>query len=573
MDITVAELAIAVGKQESYVRQHIQRGHLDHVKDGRNVFVTTESATLWAKDWGLTLNLPVLTFDSADPVSKRTARMAVLAWHPENGDAINLFTHVRHRREDALGPWAGTADDAWITESLPFAGDGNAGEVRLHLVDKAFDKCESHIGTIISEGVLKVNGDDILYALEDKPRRHWAYRDERGEYEPAISSPFSRHSAEVIEYWSFNEEGREIWLSAYANKEHELHPIMSKLRFELGRLSDRVGNLMISGAFDSVECHLSRSNQAIVLTVEDDNFAPSKYWADIWALHSGDTVLRRSIVVNQSETAIDLKSDEDRFGFALFRTCDGQCIDLMDSNRIMEINIANNFQIGPTIQINGRGKSPITTISPFNHQSMLTIKADKDSAELDRSIRREFLDRRVREDQTKTSREGNFARFEPDHFSEAVEYFLQMLHRHTYSSEPIYIADPYFMNRETETSEHELYWGIFDATVGRPLRILCGQDHNQVWWSNFPSVVTNHVAVRAYVKHNPAKGKDEPGFHDRYLITREGEFVITNSFNGWSKHGVTFVKLPYGVYAAQTDQLWAMHPGFSSSSIRVSEVK
>ena len=28
----------------------------------------------------------------------RSARMSVLTWHPKKGEALNLFTHIRHRR-------------------------------------------------------------------------------------------------------------------------------------------------------------------------------------------------------------------------------------------------------------------------------------------------------------------------------------------------------------------------------------------------------------------------------------------------------------------------------------------
>ena len=37
----------------------------------------------------------------------RTSRMSVLAWHPKEGRVCNLFTHIRHRRADGVGPWAG----------------------------------------------------------------------------------------------------------------------------------------------------------------------------------------------------------------------------------------------------------------------------------------------------------------------------------------------------------------------------------------------------------------------------------------------------------------------------------
>ena len=39
MSLTVADLALAIGKDENYVRQHIRRKNLAARKDGRRVFV------------------------------------------------------------------------------------------------------------------------------------------------------------------------------------------------------------------------------------------------------------------------------------------------------------------------------------------------------------------------------------------------------------------------------------------------------------------------------------------------------------------------------------------------------
>ena len=39
MSLTVADLALAIGKDENYVRQHIRRKNLEARKDGRRVFV------------------------------------------------------------------------------------------------------------------------------------------------------------------------------------------------------------------------------------------------------------------------------------------------------------------------------------------------------------------------------------------------------------------------------------------------------------------------------------------------------------------------------------------------------
>ena len=53
MVLTVAELALAVGRSENYIRQHIHRKHLTARKDGRSVFVALDEASRWARERGL----------------------------------------------------------------------------------------------------------------------------------------------------------------------------------------------------------------------------------------------------------------------------------------------------------------------------------------------------------------------------------------------------------------------------------------------------------------------------------------------------------------------------------------
>ena len=52
MGLTVAELALTIGKDENYVRQHIRRKNLAARKDGRRVFVEEAEAARWAKERG-----------------------------------------------------------------------------------------------------------------------------------------------------------------------------------------------------------------------------------------------------------------------------------------------------------------------------------------------------------------------------------------------------------------------------------------------------------------------------------------------------------------------------------------
>ena len=102
-----------------------------------------------------------------------------------------------------------------------------------------------------------------------------------------------------------------------------------------------------------------------MLTVESEVLTPGQYTAEVWACHGGDDVLRRMVPINEAETVLELHSDVDRAGFNLHRNRDGLCVDMLDANMIMEINIAMTFDGGPTVQLNDRKNSSITTLSPF----------------------------------------------------------------------------------------------------------------------------------------------------------------------------------------------------------------
>ena len=551
MNMTVAELAKAVKKPETYVRQHVRRGHIKTVKAGGNLFVTPEEVTRWAAERGFVIDAPSRPTYTVDRAVDRVARVTVLAWHPRDGQPVNLFTHIRHRRKDALGPWAKKPNETWSNQGFSTAEDDQSGTIQLHTLDTPLQQCEQLIASILDKREIEIAGQTIQYALEEIPRRHWAYRDERGQTEPSFVSPFSEHSAEVIEYWSLAGEPRELWLGLVASHQYDLQSPLAKLKFPLDRLSDRVGNFVISGALDWVRCDLSaRRNGSLVLTFDAD-LIPGEYTAEIWACHSGDDVLRRTIPINEIETVIDLRSDVDRIGFALFRNSDGLCVDLMDVHLMMRISIAMNLETGPTVQLRNRKNSSITTLSPYSHRSMMTIEADKDSFDLDQAIRREVLDRRARERETEARREQNLARFGPGEFDAAVEYFIDLLSRNTYAEEPIYLADRYFIDPKIGADVRALYLRIFAETNGRPLRILCTQQTPPTWWSGPFSDLAKGVEVKACLAPS-----NTPAFHDRYLVTHEKEILISNSFNNWNGHGVTLASLPYEVYRSEAVSLW-----------------
>ena len=170
-------------------------------------------------------------------------------------------------------------------------------------------------------------------------------------------------------------------------------------------------------------------------------------------------------------------------------------------------------------------------------------------------------------------REGNLERFGPDRFDDAVGFFIGLLHRNTYSTETIFLADPYFMAVGPGDPESQLYVRMFEATTGRPLQILCSPKkqarHAKPWWSSYPTSLTNHVTVRALF----AQSEHRTVFHDRYLITGDVEMLMSTSFSGWHKDGITFVSLPYGVYRAEAEKWWSLNPGMTSDGILVHEVK
>ena len=515
MHLTVSELARAVNKSETYVRQHIRRRHLAAQRDAGKVSVAPNEASRWARARGLPFVLPAHVTVSVEGVESRTARMTVLTWHPKVGGAFNLFTLIRHRRQDSLGPWASKPCEIWSSKVIPVSDASNLDEFRLHSLDAPLGHCQELVDHILAVSTLEINGQEILYSLSPLPRRHRAYRNLSTGLDHSVSSPFTNHSAELIEYWSFDAEPRKRWLEALEKAPTYIEARIAGLCFPLGMRPDRVGNLMISGAEDAIDCELlAFPNEMLLFKVDGSNLVLDEYTAAVWATHSGDNVLRRELSVMRNETAIELQSDVDHIGFAVYRNADGQCIDLMEVNLWMEFSIAMHNVSGPTLQLRERRGSLVTKTSPWNSRYMLNIDPDKNSIAQDAEIRRQVLERKIREREATARKEDNLARFSPDQFNEATEYFLNLLRQYTYSTDPIYLADPYFIFPTPETRDKKLYLDIFSTTKGRPLRILCGQHCGQgLWWSSYPSILASHVTVRGF-----STQKDRPAFHDRFLI-------------------------------------------------------
>ena len=579
MYFTIAELARAVNQTENFVRQHVNRKHLNVERDGRNVYVSHDEAIRWALERRLSLTLPAHVSIPSRNIESRVARMTILSWHPKDREPINLFTLVRHRRRETLGPWASDPDGTWTIETVTPDYADESEEFRLYRVEVSLEECQELIGDIMDEGKLEVAGLGINYSLERVPRRHWAYRDERSAPEHSFRSPFSEHSAEVTEYWSFVDVPRKRWMSIGESRGNKLEPLLSKLGFPLLNLRpDRIGNLVLAGAEDALYCDLSarRADNSLMLSVETVDGAdlqPDAYTASVWASHSGDDVLRYELPVTQSETAIDLQSEVDRIGFAIYRNADRQCIDYRDTHLIMGIQMELNVGSGSTVEVLDRKRSRVRRFSRPSSRSMVSIEPSENSATLDHQIRRAFLDRNSFRQAMDARREIDFGRFGPDQYQEASDFLTGLLYRHTNSDEPLYLSDPYFMSIGRGDTESELYLRIFEATSGGSLRILCSPKERsgpgKPWWSSYPAFLTSHVTVREIV------GPRGTGtaLHDRYVVAGSKEILISNSFTGWQKDGVTFVGLPYGVYRADAEKWWSLGPGMTPGGILIHEVK
>lgn len=564
MNLTVAELAHAVDKSETYIRQHIHREHLLVQKEGRNVSVALDEAVRWARERGLPFNPPTHASVTTGDMKDRTARMTVLTWQEPGAQPRNLFTLIRHRRQDALGPWTSEPDETWSKED-------HCHDFRLFSFDASLECCQALVDHILESGTLEIDGFEIQYALEPTPRRHWVYRDDRSLSEASVRSPFIKYSAEIIEYWSFKTEPHKRWLEIIESPQGKALSQLAHLGFPLDRRPDRIGNLMIAGAEDAITCNLvARRDRTLRFQVDGDELLPGVYRATVWASHSGDEVLRREVTVTLGQMVIELASDVDHIGFAIYRTVDGQCVDLMEAVPAKQINIITEIESSPVMHLHDRRGRLIHKVKSSGSISTIKVPSDNDSAELDKGIRQIWLDRQVHEREAAARKEGNFERFSPDEFDKAIRFFISLLRQDADLTGPIYLADPYFMGRLKGNEGTRLYLDMFAATTDRPLRILCTQRENsnaQPWWSNYPNQITAHVSVRAFRRHD-----DTPGFHDRYLITPRREFIITHSLNGWPKGGVTFAGLPYDIYRAEAVRLWSMGIGSSITDLFAHEI-
>lgn len=563
MNLTVSELATAVGQHENYVRQHIHRRHLKVRRKGRRVEVPLDQAVQWAATRGLSFVPPKRISMTALDQDERNARMTVLVWHPHKGKARNLFTLIRHRKKETMGPWSDGVDTTWKMQDL---GD----DLSLLSLDASYAKCREQVASVLASGVLRAHEKVIHYVLEELPRNHWAYRGYGHRPHTSIRSPFSMHSAAITEYWSFDDAPHKRWLSLSDPLAEGLRRALQRLGFPLDRCPERVGNLLVAEAQDAITCRLTaHHDQTLRLHIETRGGVPATYRATVWASHSGDEVLRREVAVTSGQATIEVGSQVDRVGFAVCRDFDGQYVDFVD-------NVPSVVAAQASLTEGQAQRRSSDSVARVPQQVRAARPEPPDSgrcpptATLDRGIRQQWLHRVSRQREAGARRDANLVRFGPGRFEESARHFLRLIERDSDQPGPIYLADPCFVGHTMGDDVAALLSDMCAAIQRKPLRILCAErepDDAPSWWSRYLRKIRANVTVRTFLNRSDERGC----FHDRYLITGRRETLITNSFNGWSRFGVTFVNLPYGVYRAEAEQLWALDPNASVSDVVVRE--
>ena len=574
MRLTVADLALAIGKDENYVRQHIRRKNLAAEKDGRRVYVEEAEAVRWAKERGLPITQAIRTPESDGEVSKRAARMTVLALQEPNGTSTNMFTLIRHRDHKSLGPWAENENLNWQRETTSVENADQAESLMLYRLDATLAKCQEIVKRILQTGVLDIEGSEIQYSIEQSPRHHWTYRNHTAIHQEVLVTPFARHSAEITEYWCFDSETQARWMAALKVAEEASRAMAKVLHFPLDQRPDRAGNLVIASAQDAIESEITANRgKNLILRVTGKSWTsppPGAYSATVWARHSGDKVAQCSMEITEPETVISCEADTDRVGYAIYRNSDGQCIDQYEAFLMKSIGI-DMVVAGPEVKMNIKtnGNSIKVGTSLGTRHETIRIEDNK-SEKIDQAIRTKHLSYRAWERDQSARKEGSLARFGPEQVEEAVAYFTNLIGQERSSEGPIYFADPHFMGEKPDDTEVKLLTAILAESKGRPLNILLGQLWKKGRKFGYPRPLAAKAAVKSFTSAGERGG---PAFHDRYLITPAGETLFTNSVNGWGNHGVTFNRLSHGVYRAEAEYLWSLTTGAVGNGVLAEEVE
>ena len=165
MEFTVTDLALATNRSESYIRQRISQCDLVARREGRRLYVAQAEAARWARENGLTFVPTIPNPTPTEDVRDRTARVTVLVWQGQGKKLVNLFTHIRHRRRDSLGPWAGDPDGIWSSEIVVIDDMPEPAEIWFYRLDASLEHCQGLIDSILDQGILEVDGVVIEYSF------------------------------------------------------------------------------------------------------------------------------------------------------------------------------------------------------------------------------------------------------------------------------------------------------------------------------------------------------------------------------------------------------------------------
>ncbi|MDE2940221.1 MAG: hypothetical protein OXR67_15095 [Chloroflexota bacterium] len=555
MSLTIGELASVVGKDENYVRQHVRRNLLTVRRDGRRILVEEAEAARWANERGLPFRQPVGTIDLAQGDSDRASRITVCAIRTHEGTLLNMFTLARHRDSRSLGPWATADNGEWFSETVEVEGSERIRGLEFYRLDTRLVESKAIAEGILHNSSLDIGNEKVIYNLARNPRRHWAYREHALSDSELFQSPFDRHSATMTEYWCFDLESRELWLETLDVAGEAVPKIDKLLHFPLSKRLDRIGNLALASAQDDIECEISATHgQKLILRVWGNDWVVPPvgvYSATVWACHSGHRVLQRSIEIRERETIIDCETATDLIGFAIYRNGDGHCIDQYEVPLLKSVSF-NTVIAGPEIRMDIRTKRKTFPVGTNLSTTLERVTVeDSESPELDQGIRKKYLSHCVWRKDQEAPQAGDFIRFAPDQAGEAVAYVKHLLSQRDRAEGPIYFADPRFLGDYISDLELELLTSILSATRGRPLHILCGRRKESLSLA-YPQFLTDKATVKRFTFRSDGL----PAFHDRYLITPAAETLITNSVNGWGRHGVTFSTRPLGVYRAEAEKYW-----------------
>ena len=572
MSLTVAELAMAIGKDENYVRQHIRRENLEARRDGRRVLVEEAEAARWAKERGLPFSQTVWPLELDEQDGSRSARMTVLAIQETDGTSRNVFTLIRHRDRRSLGPWHKEENPSWYSDTVPVEDAGETTILSFYRCDGMMANFQELVQLILREGKLIIDGHEVHYALESKPRHHWAYQEHTPASTDSLKTPFNNFSAEVTEYWCFDSEIQDRWMTMVQAAPKTAEKMADALHFPVNQRSDRTGNLMIAKAEDVVgsEIMAMRGNR-LILKVASGDWAeppPGAYSATVWASHSGDKVMRRSFEISSAETVLNHESDVDLVGCEIYRNSDGECVDRYEANLLTEISVQMSVSGPPTeISIHGPRKGSLIKrqIDTNSTDSAFSV-TDKDSEGMGQMIRQKYRVHLARENDRAARRDGKY-RFRRGQVDEAVEHLARLVRPKPGQKGAVYFVDPHFKG-ESDT-EVKVLTAILLGARGQSLNISCGRWEGSQRF-NFPRSLIAQARIKSFT-HADERG--DPAIHDRYLLTPAGETIITNSVNGWEKDGVTFHSSPHEVYRTETEELWSLDAGVNANGVLVMEVE